>query len=34
MPGGRYRLDYAITATQKTILGAFGIDAEEVRAKV
>ena len=28
-----YRLDHAITATQKTILGAFGMDAAYVRHK-
>ena len=26
-----YRLDHAITATQKTILGAFGIDAKYIK---
>ena len=26
LPDGLYRLDYALTATQKTILAAFGID--------
>jgi transposase len=28
---GRYRLDHAITATQKTILGAFGMDSNSIR---
>ena len=32
-PGGQYRLDHAITATQKTILGAFGIDEATARSK-
>jgi hypothetical protein len=32
-PGGNYRLDHAITATQKTILGAFGIDEDSARAR-
>lgn len=32
-PGGYYKLDHAITATQKTILGAFGLDEETARAK-
>ena len=32
-PDGDYRLNYAITATQKTILGAFGMDEEKLRAK-
>ena len=32
-PGGNYRLDHAITARQKTILGAFGIDEDNARAK-
>lgn len=31
-PGGNYKLDHAITATQKTILGAFGIDEETARS--
>ena len=30
---GVYRLDHAVTATQKTILKAFGIDARYVKAK-
>ncbi len=32
-PGGNYRLDHAVTATQKTILGAFGINADAARKK-
>ena len=28
---GRYRLDHAVTATQKAILKAFGMDADSVR---
>jgi len=32
-PGGNYKLDHALTATQKTILGAFGIDEDKARAK-
>lgn len=32
-PGGHYKLDHAITATQKTILGAFGMDEEMARTK-
>lgn len=32
-PGGNYKLDHAITATQKTILGAFGIDEEDAKAR-
>lgn len=32
-PGGNYKLDHAITATQKTILGAFGIDEDSARAR-
>ena len=31
---GVYRLDHAVTATQKTILKAFGIDANYVKRKV
>lgn len=30
---GRYRMDYAVTATQKAILKAFDIDADYVRGK-
>ena len=30
---GIYRLDHALTATQKTILKAFGIDANYVKRK-
>ena len=30
---GVYRLDHALTATQKTILKAFGIDANYVKRK-
>ena len=32
-PGGNYKLDHAITATQKTILGAFGIDEADAKAR-
>lgn len=32
-PGCHYKLDHAITATQKTILGAFGIDEETIRTR-
>lgn len=32
-PGGNYKLDHAITARQKTIFGAFGIDEDHARAK-
>ncbi len=32
-PKGHYKLDHAITATQKTILGAFGLDEDAIRAK-
>lgn len=32
-PGGNYKLDHAITATQKTILGAFGIDEDHARTR-
>ena len=32
-PKGHYKLDHAITATQKTILGAFGLDEDTIRAK-
>lgn len=32
-PGGVYRLDHAVTATQKVILGAFGVDEDYVRTK-
>lgn len=32
-PGGNYRLDHAITATQKTVLGAFGIDEDNARSR-
>ena len=31
---GVYRLDYAVTATQKTILNALGIDANYIKKKV
>lgn len=31
---GVYRMDHALTATQKTILKAFGIDANYVKRKV
>ena len=30
---GHYRLDHAVTATQKTILSAFGLDDEYIRQK-
>jgi len=33
LPDGVYRLDHAVTATQKTILKAFGIDAGYVKNK-
>ena len=33
-PGGNYKLDHAITATQKIVLGAFGIDEDNARARV
>jgi len=32
-PSGAYRLDHAVTATQKVILGAFGVDEDYVRTK-
>ena len=32
-PKGHYKLDHAITATQKTILGAFGLDEDAIRTK-
>ena len=32
-PGGHYKVDHAITATQKTILGAFGIEEGTILAK-
>lgn len=32
-PKGHYKLDHAISATQKTILGAFGLDEDTTRAK-
>lgn len=32
-PGGNYKLDHAITVTQKTILGSFGIDEAEAKAR-
>ena len=32
-PGGNYKLDHAITATQKTVLGAFGIDEADAKAR-
>lgn len=32
-PGGNYKLDHAITATQKTILGAFGINEADAKAR-
>lgn len=31
---GVYRLDHAVTVTQKTILKAFGIDANYIKRKV
>ena len=30
---GRYRMDHAVTATQKTILAAFGMDDKTIRKK-
>jgi hypothetical protein len=30
---GKYRLDHAVTASQKTILRAFGMDTEFIREK-
>jgi len=30
---GKYRIDHAITATQKTILGAFGMDSSYIKNK-
>ena len=30
---GVYRLDHAVTATQKTILSAFGMDAKYIQEK-
>jgi transposase len=32
--GGNYKLDHAITATQKTILGAFGIDESDMLVRI
>ena len=32
-PGGNYKLDHAITATQKAILGAFGITEDDAKAQ-
>lgn len=32
-PGGNYKLNHAITATQKTILGAFGLDEDFARTR-
>ncbi len=32
-PNGNYKLDHAVTATQKVILGAFGLDEEWVKAQ-
>lgn len=32
-PGGNYKLDHAITAAQKTILGAFGISEADAKAR-
>jgi DNA-binding transcriptional regulator YhcF (GntR family) len=31
MPTGRYRMAHAVTATQKAILSAFGVDSDWVR---
>ena len=28
-----YRLDHAVSATQKTILNAFGMDADDIRSE-
>ena len=32
-PGGNYKLNHAITATQKTILGSFGIDEADAKVR-
>ena len=32
-PNGNYKLDHAVTATQKVILGAFGLDEEWIKAQ-
>lgn len=32
-PNGKYKLDHAVTATQKVILGAFGLDEEWIKAQ-
>ncbi|XJZ38273.1 hypothetical protein ACIA4E_00005 [Lactobacillus delbrueckii subsp. bulgaricus] len=32
-PNGNYKLDHAVTATQKVILGAFGLDEEWIKTQ-
>ncbi|MBT8850058.1 hypothetical protein ACXO4P_09475, partial [Lactobacillus delbrueckii subsp. bulgaricus] len=32
-PNGNYKLDHAVTVTQKVILGAFGLDEEWIKAQ-
>ncbi|MDK8161069.1 hypothetical protein QP717_10530, partial [Lactobacillus delbrueckii] len=32
-PNGNYKLDHAVTATQKVILGAFGLDEKWIKAQ-
>lgn len=32
-PNGNYKLEHSITTTQKTILGAFGIDEEDAKGR-
>ncbi|GHN31778.1 hypothetical protein ME790_08490 [Lactobacillus delbrueckii] len=32
-PNGNYKLDHAVTATQKVVLGAFGLDEEWIKAQ-
>ncbi|WP_229771866.1 hypothetical protein [Lactobacillus porci] len=32
-PNGNYKLDHAVTATQKVILGAFGLDKEWIKTQ-
>ena len=32
-PSGNYKLDHAVTATQKVILGVFGLDEEWIKAQ-
>ena len=31
---GKYRLDHAVTATQKTILGAFGLNPQYIKEQI